>query len=101
MLDRMDPGADGIDHPRRSMGMGSDFPTSSLRFLHGSPQLLYGHLGLVWRGTWRKDTAGRNDFNDGGTGRDLCAHCGSYLVDSFYFLTDKSGMAADIRLEAK
>src|SRR6266850_2670833 len=77
------------------MGMGGDFPPSSVRFFHGGLELLHGHLRLVRRGAGREDTACRNDFNDGGPGGDLRAHDGSYLLDSFYLLTDKSGVAAD------
>ena len=57
MLDRMDSGADGIFHPRRSMGMGGDFPPASLRFFHGGLKLLHGHLCLLRRGAGREDAA--------------------------------------------
>jgi hypothetical protein len=57
MLDRMDSGADGILHPRRSMGMGGDFPPSLLRFFHGGPEFFHGHLRLVRRGAGREDAA--------------------------------------------
>src|SRR4029077_18261835 len=57
MFDRMNSGSDGILHPRRSMGMGGDFPPSSLRLFHGGPELLHGHLRLVRRGAWRENAA--------------------------------------------
>jgi hypothetical protein len=47
MLDRMDSGVDGILHPRRSMGMGGDFPSSLLGFIHGGLEFLHGHLCLL------------------------------------------------------
>ena len=57
MLDRMDSGTDGIFHPRRSMGMCGDFPSSSLRFIHGGLEFLHGHLRLVRRGAGCEDAA--------------------------------------------
>ena len=68
MLDRMDSGADGILHSRRSMGMGGDFSSGLLRFFHGGLEFLHGHLRLVRRGAWREDAARRNDFDDSGPG---------------------------------
>jgi hypothetical protein len=47
MLDRIDPGADGIFHSRRSMGMGGDLTPGSLRFVHGRLEFLRSHLRLI------------------------------------------------------